>query len=71
MPTRTLLEQQIDFFLLNYFKIHHHHGDERQQERNKAAAIAPVTLASGPASRRNTVNYRHGNITPSRRSNPR
>jgi len=27
MPTRTLLQQQIDFFLLNYFKIHLHHDD--------------------------------------------
>jgi len=71
MSTRALLQQQIDFFLLNYFKIHHHHGDEHQQERRIAAAVAPRTPASGPASKRNTVNYRYDKFTPSQRINPK
>jgi len=45
MPTRNLLEQPIDFFLLNYSQIHHHHHDNLSR-RSSLISVPPSPITS-------------------------
>jgi len=49
MPTRTLLQQQIDFFLLNYFKIHHHHDDPSHPTTSFSCRTPSYSVVTPPA----------------------